>query len=199
MKLKITITGPKVQGVGYRPYLAELAMSFALRSFEVFNQGTNSVVVLLESDDQRGKEFFKVATLERPPLALVDNVMSEEYAGDVMPLWQFASINTATQLNKAIPILLAMEKNTDLLPQVVANTGSTYDEIKALREDIQPGLAVQFRQLFRRTLEPSRTGWVCLNQILMTDKDDLYKNLEFALKAYSIAEGVFPLWEAALH
>lgn len=31
----------------------------------------------------------------------------------------------------------------------------------------------------------------------MTDKDELYKNLEFASKAYYAAEGVFPLWEAA--
>jgi hypothetical protein len=30
----------------------------------------------------------------------------------------------------------------------------------------------------------------------MTDKDDIYKNLEFASKAYSVAEGAFPLWEA---
>jgi hypothetical protein len=30
----------------------------------------------------------------------------------------------------------------------------------------------------------------------MTDKNDIYKNLEFASKAYSVAEGAFPLWEA---
>jgi len=30
----------------------------------------------------------------------------------------------------------------------------------------------------------------------MIDKEDIYKNLEFASKAYSIAEGAFPLWEA---
>ena len=89
MKLKVTITGSRVQGVGYRPYLAELAMRLALRGFEVFNEG-ETVVVLLESDDRRVKEFFKRATLERPSLALVDTVKSEEYAGDVMPLWQFA-------------------------------------------------------------------------------------------------------------
>ena len=81
MKLKVTITGPKVQGIGYRPYLAELAMRLALRGFEVFNEGDNSVVALLESDDQRVKEFFKRATLDRPSLALVDTVKSEEYAG----------------------------------------------------------------------------------------------------------------------
>ncbi|VVB64126.1 Uncharacterised protein [uncultured archaeon] len=28
------------------------------------------------------------------------------------------------------------------------------------------------------------------------DKHDLYKNMEFALNAYSVAEGAFPLWEA---
>jgi hypothetical protein len=30
----------------------------------------------------------------------------------------------------------------------------------------------------------------------MTKKDDIYKNLEFVSKAYSVAEGAFPLWEA---
>jgi hypothetical protein len=30
----------------------------------------------------------------------------------------------------------------------------------------------------------------------MIDKKDIYKNLEFASKAYSVAEGAFPLWEA---
>jgi hypothetical protein len=30
----------------------------------------------------------------------------------------------------------------------------------------------------------------------MIDKDNLYKNLEFASEAYSVAEGAFPLWEA---
>jgi hydrogenase maturation factor HypF (carbamoyltransferase family) len=130
MKLKVTITGPKVQGIGYRPYLAELAMRLALRGFEVFNEGDDSVVALLESDDQRVKEFFKRATLDRPSLSLVDTVKSEEYAGEVMPLWQFASINTATQINKAVPVILEMR-----------------DDIKGLREDIQPGLVVQLGQV----------------------------------------------------
>jgi hypothetical protein len=58
-------------------------MRLDLRGFEVYNEGNNAVVVLLESDDQRCKEFFKSATLERPSLALVDNVKSEEYTGEV--------------------------------------------------------------------------------------------------------------------
>jgi len=45
-------------------------------------------------------------------------VKSEEWPGDVMPLWQFASINTASQMNKAIPLLLAVKGNTDVIPQM---------------------------------------------------------------------------------
>jgi hydrogenase maturation factor HypF (carbamoyltransferase family) len=149
MKLKITITGSKVQGVGYRPYLAGLAMRLALRGFEVYNDD-NMVVVLLESDEQRVKKFLEIASKEKPLLAMVDKVVSEDYTGDVMPLWQFASINTATQMNKAIPILLAVEKNTDTIPQIAKNTDTIpqiHEEIKGLRDDIQLGLAIQFRQV----------------------------------------------------
>jgi hypothetical protein len=53
-----------------------------------------------------------------------------------MPLWQFASINTASQMNKAIPILLAVKGNTDKIRE---DTGG-------MREDI-PGYVMQFRQM----------------------------------------------------
>jgi hydrogenase maturation factor HypF (carbamoyltransferase family) len=105
MKQKIKISGPKVHDVGYRPYLIELAIKWSLHGFEVFNDDENGqqvVVVLLESDDRRINQFFKYATTQRLPLALVDKVTSSEYAGDVMPMWQAASINTATQINKAV-------------------------------------------------------------------------------------------------
>ena len=143
MKLKITITGPNVHNVGYRPCLAEIAMRLALRGFEVYNDdedGQQAVIALVEGDEQRITKLSKSAMLERPTLAKVDNVRSENYNGDVMPLWQFASINTASQMNKAIPILLAVKGNTDSIPQVL-------EEIKGVREDVQPGYAMQFRQM----------------------------------------------------
>jgi len=112
MKLKVTITGPQVHNVGYRPYLAELAMRLALRGFEVYNDEVNekqAVIVLAEGDEQRIMRLYNLAMKERPQLAKVDNIKSEEYTGDVTPLWQFANINSATQMNKAIPILLEMK------------------------------------------------------------------------------------------
>jgi len=171
MKLKVKIIGHKVHDVGYRPYLTELAMRLALRGFEVYNDdeaGQQAVIALVEGDEQRVMRFYNSVSKERPQLADVDNVLSEEYAGDVMPLWQSASINTSSQMNKAIPLLLEMKgdikemkgdikemkgdikemkgdikavrKNTDTVPQVI-------EEIKGMREDIQPGYAAQFRQV----------------------------------------------------
>jgi hypothetical protein len=61
-----------------------------------------------------------------------------------MPLWQFASINTASQMNKAIPILLAVKGNTDKIKEYTSG----------IREDI-PGYAMQLRQM-QAHLEPGR-------------------------------------------
>ena len=163
MKLKVKITGPKVHDVGYRPHLTELAMRLALRGFEVYNddeEGQQVVIALIEGDEQRIAKFYNSAMKERPQLATVDNVKSEDFADDITPLWQSASINTAYQMNKAIPLLLAVKDNTDIIPQIRDNTKSTpqileeikavrktgdetLSEIKGLREDIQPGYARQ--------------------------------------------------------
>jgi len=104
MKLKITICGPKVHDVGYRPYLSELALSMALRGFEVFNDELNdqqSVVALIEGDDARVNRFRKMANSTQPPLASVERVLEEDYNGEIMPAWQFASIGTFSQMNKS--------------------------------------------------------------------------------------------------
>ena len=72
MKLKITITGPSVHNVGYRPCLTEIAMRLALRGFEVYNDdedGQQAVIALGEGDEQRTTKFYNSAMLERPALA----------------------------------------------------------------------------------------------------------------------------------
>jgi acylphosphatase len=157
MKLKFTITGPQVQNVGYRPYLMELAMRLALKGFEVYNDEENeeqAVTAIAEGDEQRVARLYNLAMKGHPQLAKVDNIKSEEYTGDVMPFWQFANINSATQMNKAIPILLemrddlnemkgdlkAVKQNTDAIPQVL-------EEVKGMWDELQPGFAIQFKQM----------------------------------------------------
>ena len=158
MKLKITICGPKVHDVGeYRPCLMELAFSLCLKGFEVFNDeldGRQSVVALIEGEESRLNRFRTITTSTQPPLASVEKVLVEDYQGEIMPAWQFASIGTASQMNKAIPLLLEMRddikemkgdikevrKNTDTIPLVL-------EEVRGIREDIQPGYATNFRQM----------------------------------------------------
>ncbi len=106
-------------------------MRLALRGFEVFNDeenGLQAVIVLAEGDEQRVMKFYNSAMTKRPSLAIVDNAKFGEYTGGVMPLWQFASINTASQMNKALPVLLKIQDNTNVTPQIL-------DEIKGLREE----------------------------------------------------------------
>ena len=57
----------------------------------------------------------------------------------------------ALQLNKAIPVLLEIRDDLKEMKgdvkAVRKTTDSTLDEIKGLREDIQPGYANHFRQV----------------------------------------------------
>ena len=111
------------------PYLFELAFSLCLRSFEVFNDeldGQQSVVALIEGEESRVNRFRKMANSTQPPLASVERILVEDYQGEIMPAWQFASIGIFSQMNKAIPLLLEMRddikevrKNTDTIPLVL--------------------------------------------------------------------------------
>lgn len=79
--------------MGYRPFLTEMAMRLALRGFEVYNDdadGGQAVIALIEGDEGRVARFYNSACKMQPELAAVDSVQSGDYAGDIMPLWQFA-------------------------------------------------------------------------------------------------------------
>ena len=132
MKFKITITGPRVHDVGYRPWLTEKAVDLALRGFEVYNDAEGdrqSVVALVDSDERRATRFFEFAKAELPPLARVDDIRSEPYDEEIQPLWQSATLGTFMQIKKAVRILQDMgedlrevKKNTNLIPKIAENT-----------------------------------------------------------------------------
>ncbi len=157
MKLRITITGSKVHDVGYRPWLVELAMSMGLKGFDVYNDeedGQQMVIALIEADDRRIQRFLSTVNEKRPSLAKVSSITSVDYSDEVMPLWQTAAMNAYGQMNKAVPILQKMgadiaeiKKNTDLIPQMTKNTEKILEEVKGLRDEIQPGLGEQLRQM----------------------------------------------------
>ena len=150
MKLKVKITGPKVHDVGYRVFLLKNAMNLALPGLSTYNweeNGQQEVIALVEGDEARIAPFLQAIEKNKPELAEVSKVTSEPYDGDVGRASEVAMFCTFVQLDKAIPLLLdirdgmnEVRKNTAVTPQIL-------EEIKGLREDIQPGYATHFRQV----------------------------------------------------
>ena len=157
MKLKIKITGPKVHDVGYRVFLLKNAMNLALPGLSTYNweeNGQQEVIALVEGDEARIAPFLQTIEKNKPELAEVSKVTSEPYDGDVGRTIEMAMLCSFVQLDKAIPLLLKIQENTAVIPRIsedikaVRKTGdATLDEIKGMREDIQPGYAMHFRQV----------------------------------------------------
>jgi acylphosphatase len=136
MKLKIKITGKKVHGVGYRPWLTDAAIDAGIMGFYVANRIENKeqvVIVLAEGDEWSLSHFEELLRNSRPELANVDRIDTEDYAGDIMSLDKYATINTCSQMNKAIPLLLSMNNKMD---QMLGKQDETISEIRDLRDDL---------------------------------------------------------------
>jgi acylphosphatase len=150
MKLGIKIIGPKVHDVGYRYFLLGIAMSNRIRMFEAYNTKSSEgeeVVVFADGDEAAIKAFCNQVETERPARSKVSNIVFDEFEGEVMKIGEYAQFCATVQLNKAIPVLLDLRdsmhevrKNTAVTPQIL-------EEIKGLREDIQPGYGMTLRQV----------------------------------------------------
>jgi len=160
MKLKVKITGPKVHDVGYRVFLLKNAMNLALPGLSTYNweeNGQQEVIALVEGDEARIAPFLQTIEKNKPELAEVSKVTSEPYDGDVGRTIEMAMLCSFVQLDKAIPLLLKIQENTAVIPQISEdikavrkNTDTipqVLEEIKGMREDIQPGYGMHFRQV----------------------------------------------------
>ena len=160
MKLKIKIVGPKVHDVGYRVFLLKNAMNLALPGLSTYNwdeSGQQEVIALVEGDEARIAPFLQAIEKNKPELAEVSKVTSEPYDGDVGRTIEMAMLCSFVQLDKAIPLLLKIQENTAVIPQISEdikavrkNTDAipqVLEEVKGLREDIQPGYGMTLRQV----------------------------------------------------
>ena len=155
MKLRITITGPKVHDVGYRYLLLGGAMGLRIPGFYASNMTVlekQVVEVLIEGRESQVKAFTEFIQNNRPSNARISDISTLEYEDDVPRRSEYTQDITALQMLKAIPTILKIEENTKRIPYVA-------DEIERLRDEIQPGLGEQIRQMQAdiRTLK-DRTG-----------------------------------------
>ncbi|VVB69172.1 Acylphosphatase [uncultured archaeon] len=138
MKLKVRIIGPKVHDIGYRYFLLSMAMSNGIKMFEAHNIESGEgeeVIVFVDGDEAAIKAFQKLVETKRPASSDVSSILFNDYKGEVMKVGEYAQFCTTVQLNKAILVLMDIRDNTKATPQIL-------EEIKGLREDIQPGYAV---------------------------------------------------------
>jgi acylphosphatase/uncharacterized protein YjbJ (UPF0337 family) len=161
MKIKIKITGPNVHDVGYRYLLMSNAIDLGLRGFHARNkmgEKEQEVIALVDGDEEAIADFKTMVGAQKPEHAEVSNITCVDYEGDVMRTGEYAQVCTALQLNKAIPVLLEIrddlkEMKGDVkemkgdVKAVRKTTDATLDEIKGMREDIQPGYGMHFRQM----------------------------------------------------
>lgn len=140
MKIKAVITGPMVQGVGYRLFLMQEAVAQGIERFTALNVSDDTVVVLTEADETTISNFKEFISTRRPEHAQVSEVRIEDFKGRVMTLQEATILNTVEQMNKAIPILISMDgrmgRMDEKMETMVEKQDETVDEVRGLREDL---------------------------------------------------------------
>jgi acylphosphatase len=150
MKLRITITGPKVHDVGYRYLLLGGAMGLRIPGFYATNLvelEKQMVEVLVEGKEPQVRAFMEFVQNNKPANARVSDITTSEYEEDVPRRSEYTQDITALQMLKAIPTILKIEESVKPIPQMAKNTEKILEEVKGLREEIQPGLGEQLRQM----------------------------------------------------
>jgi acylphosphatase len=148
MKLKVKITGPKVHDVGYRYFLMSNAIDLGLKGFHARNRVSGEVqevIALVEGDVEAIGDFKTLVETKKPEHSEVSSIAFEDHEGDVMRAGEYAQVCTALQLNKAIPVLLEIRDSINEVRKNTADTPQILEEIKGMREDIQPGYARQMQ------------------------------------------------------
>ncbi|MCR3884756.1 acylphosphatase [Methanotrichaceae archaeon M04Ac] len=140
MKIKAVITGPMVQGVGYRVFLMHEAVAQGIERFTALNVSDDTVVVLAEADETTISNFKEFISTRRPEHAQVSEVRIEDFKGRVMTLQEATILNTVEQMNKAIPILVSMDgrmaRIDEKMDRMLEKQDETVDQVRGLREDL---------------------------------------------------------------
>ncbi len=140
-KMEIRISGPRVHDVGYRYLLLGGAMGPRLPGFDANNliDGKNQIVdIVVEGKESQIDAFREFVENNKPADARVSDITASDYDGDVMRIAEYSQVLTATQMLKAIPVLLEIR---DITSKTQNNTEGILGEIHGLRGDLNRRLA----------------------------------------------------------
>lgn len=141
-KQKVTITGDKVHDVGYRVILVNKALSLGVNNFNTFNatiNGAQSVITMIEGDEDVINEFKDFIQSFIPEGAIVDNIDFKEYLNTVPPIERVMQAFQMEQWGKGIPILLKivekLDENTSILKENTIILKDTNTTLKGFRQE----------------------------------------------------------------
>jgi len=101
---RIVIVG-KVHGVGYRPLLLGIAGSLGIDRFcadNIMIDGKQAVEILVDSTEEKISAFMELIKRKKPEDAVVEEIRSEDYAGEVMRMEDYYRYLSALQLEKIV-------------------------------------------------------------------------------------------------
>ena len=116
MKFKVILKGKKVHDVGYRVFLTNKALSLGVENFNTFNifiDGTQSVIALIEADAEMFDFFKGFINTTSPNNAEVENISIEKYINSIPPIETCMQAFQMEQWGKGIPILVKMLEKQD--------------------------------------------------------------------------------------
>jgi len=150
MKIRVKITG-KVHDVGYRVFLANMAIELGVDRFSASNSfagGKEVVIALLDCKESVIDEFKKRIEEEKPANAIVESIEYEAYDGSVPPVERFMQFFQMEQWGKAIPIMIGMNSKQDNMlekqDKMLEKQDETLHEIKGMREDLKTYMNKRF-------------------------------------------------------
>ena len=149
MRKKITISGSRVQDVGYRLFL--LSRASRLAGLSASNVGEDVVEVLAEGDSSEVDAFLKSVEAERPPAARVSSIKVEDYVGKVTPVAEFRDTLSLEQLVKIAETGVEMKGDIKEMKgdikEMLLKQDESRDEIRGLRTDMKSWMDNRFSRL----------------------------------------------------
>jgi len=150
MKQKIVIAGPRVHGVGYRPFLIALADEFDITKFSVYNSeedGKQIVIAKADAEDAQLGAFIDAVRARKPKKADVSGIRKETFEGRVPSIVRTSMLSMSSQLAKGIDAIESINGKMDLmlnkqdltigkLDQMLDKQDETTAEIRDLRDDM---------------------------------------------------------------
>jgi acylphosphatase len=169
MKKRVIIRGDKVQDVGYRLFLLEVAESFGLKGFQARNV-ENYVEFLVEGEEKQVTAFIKFAKTNYPEFAKVEAVVDEDYDGNVMSIEGFYRSFSLNQLVKIVNTGISMLGRQDLM---LEKQDSMLEKQDALLEKQDKMLGKQDLMLGKMDLMLEKQDKMLEKQDKMLEKQDL--------------------------